>query len=154
MPQECKLHPSVSDQALEDRGPCDIVVHVLDIEDFLSDRIEHVRESFEEHNRKFPYDRLTSFRWGVVPTEKGDFLLCDEGVMQPPGSEYRIQFFGEGDRSFSMMPVGTFTVDDFEDFRVLGKVPLSLFIRSFGHRLETNFRLCRDAIEKAGPVDA
>jgi hypothetical protein len=91
-------------------------------------------------------DTLTAtWHWGVVPTERGHFLICDEGVgptaplEEEPGA---IDLYTRSPKGFGVLPVARLrlSLDNAKD-AMSGEVkPLHEFIRTFGNRLEANYR--------------
>jgi len=93
---------------------------------------------------------------GYVDTARGMYVLSDEGVGdEHPLDEagYEIELFGKGEnkegnsRAYTVYPVCStmITADDLRDFPY-AEVNLASFIRRFGSRLESNFRLWNDIL--------
>lgn len=101
-------------------------------------------------------------RIGYVKTPRGIFVINDEGC-SPDGDEDPIteshstmlplylQYEREGQRSSSMFPEAEQKMDlEFiEKLKTKGTENLSIFIRTFGARLETNFDNWNSFLEEA-----
>jgi hypothetical protein len=94
---------------------------------------------------------------GYVMTKKGTFLFCEEGVGDnKPITETNpavIEIYPGTDKTFAMFPCGTISLTDAELIMLptAREAQLEDFIRSFGHRLESNYYQWLQALRKAGP---
>lgn len=87
----------------------------------------------------------SGYHWGVVPTDVGHFILCDEGVGSTKPLEedgYRIDLYTQAPNGFGILPIARMVLDVEEMKKALTEevVPLHEFIRVFGGRLEANYR--------------
>lgn len=136
---------------------CTSVVEVLDLRGLCEDMWPMIQEMYEKSGRTNEIKNFDSvknlYRWGIVNTEQGWYILCDEGVMYPVGDEFLLPVYGEG-KALSIFPVSEvlLELEDILDLPVFEHVPLDEFIRIHNDRLESNFSICARELTSAGPL--
>ena len=135
-----------------EREKCIIKVAVLDLTKMLEDA-----KVFRAKKHK-SITSVTTEKWGLVTTKKGVFAVNIEGV----GPDYPItnddfltlQFYGtyekDGDQqSFDMLPFATLAMDleELQKCPIIEEKPLHEFIRTFGDRLELNYKEWKKTLE-------
>lgn len=96
--------------------------------------------------------------FGLIRTEAGWRILNSEGVMSEilrddeDGICYHIPVYHECDGGFSVVPSCNLylSLEELLEIPVSELIPVTDFIRSFGHRLENNYRLCATALNNDG----
>jgi hypothetical protein len=134
-----------------------IEVRVLDFSNLEADAAKMYGESHPELNN---IETRVHHKWGYVETPKGFFVLNNEGIVftdplsddDPIHLDIHGEWDGEeeGHRSCSFLPilVATFGKSDLDKYHSDSKVDLAEFIRTFGSRLESNYKECRDFLKQ------
>ncbi len=127
----------------------------------FSDLEETARKALQEKNPERTVTAAKAGKWAYAETKKGLMVLNDEGVgdQEPVSKEFplEIHIYGEyetadGKKSMDIFPVIGYRFDDPDEIRELPSTvtPLKDFIRVFGHRLESNFRIWDKALTEQG----
>jgi hypothetical protein len=125
-----------------------ITVKVLDLAEITSTALEYARENtdIKEGSTCRP-----DHQWGIVETPKGVFALCAEGVgSKHPVSEknpLEISFYFACGKSFEILPRLSMKLKDFGEIPIEKEINLAEFIRSFGTRLEHNYKVWKHILE-------
>ena len=129
------------------RKKSEIMVNVVDLSALEDDASEHIQETDPRDDH---LDMSTHHKWGYVETPAGIYVLCDEGVgdSKPVTADNKVRFEftrafkTENGKSFSVVPCLAISLDDQEvkELSVVQRIPLHEFIRTFGNRLEANYR--------------
>ena len=123
----------------------DVMVEVLD----LTPAIEEAYAQFEKPEDWNGVGFHTNFKWARASTSEGTFIVNSEGVgaEDPISEENSLEIglyktFPEEEKKVQIFPSiwAVLNLKDVEDLPVEEEVNLKDFIRSFGRRLETNFR--------------
>ena len=112
------------------------------------------KESYTKANPdKKNVEMKVLYKWGLVETAEGIFIICNEGIYMeeaitednPMYVDVMAEFDNENGtgRCFTVFPAirGRIFVDDLKQMTTDEEVNLSEFIRTFGARLDSNFRL-------------
>lgn len=118
----------------------DVMVEVID----ETTMCENATNGLRKIDKDFPADASLKFYYGygIVRTPKGTFLLDSEGTgnsesLESVNGEIH---FGRTDENLAMPFCHiNITGKDIGELPIKEKVNLADFIRSFGHRLESNF---------------
>ena len=130
----------------------DVVVTVID----LKPSFEEIREKLNQNEDK-KIDTLEGRggKVGYVDTPEGLYVLCAEGVGGYVHNDYEAECYagydhGDGSKTIGMFPICMMRLQDDEirNAPVLAKVNLAKFIRTFGSRLEMNFKLHNDELSR------
>jgi len=121
----------------------DIEVTVLNLQPLL----DHASKDFPEGT----VATIHGTKYGYVKTAKGDFVLCNEGVGQYVNASNPLEIglyteeIGDGPRHFSICPFKVLRFPSLPHLLEWSKVArtenLAVFIRKFGSRLESNFKV-------------
>jgi hypothetical protein len=129
--------------------PSNHVVYLITVLPFIPQVIEFLKnypDRFDPEKQilKSPYT------WGVVEKNGEHYMLCSEGVGNSAPLEREradVQWFAEqkDGSAFNVLPCVTshITYKDLIDYKCFTgeSLPLDKFIRVFGDRLETNYRI-------------
>lgn len=96
-----------------------------------------------------------AFKQGIVDTPGGLFILNVEGVGAGPladADEIEFNGYAHSGRTTSMTPVGSWTTTAAEVRKLATgtRINLAEFVRVFGHRLDSNYRILAREIRLAG----
>jgi hypothetical protein len=126
----------------------------------FSDLQETARLALQEKNPDRTVTGASVGTWAYAETATGLMALNDEGVgdQEPLSDEYplEVHVYGEyekdGQKSMDIMPVIGYRFTDPDEIRKLPHTvtPLKDFIRTFGHRLESNFRIWEKTLTEQG----
>ena len=140
----------------EERAKSKIQVKVLDLSGLEKQAFDSVQS--KNYNKDLDSMRVEDGAWGYVETSKGTYLISSEGVGDknpisednPACFEFSKEFNRNGERSFELSPCIGFKLDEIELKQIPVKevVTLDSFIRSFGTRLEHNYLLWQDHLNK------
>lgn len=150
------------------RTPTNIAVTPLDLSEIAAKATEAINDDPARYRLNPPKEGNTLAAevwatWGIVETAEGVYLLNNEGggPAEPLGDESAFfdLFYKTLDRdgkpvNFGVLPFASFEID-VHGLRALATgepVNLAEFIRSFGSRLEQNYRVWLKALESAGQV--
>ena len=127
-----------------------ITVKVVDFSKYNKEAKEHIQK--KNPDRKV-IEATIHMDWAYCETPKGLIMLSSEGVgfAEPVSEEHPLELDvhgkyesdkGDGSYSLDIFPVMGYRFNDPNEIRELPceEKPLSEFIRSFGSRLESNFR--------------
>lgn len=132
-----------------DRKPSDVMVQVLNLSKDVDEAMNRIRNNCPHCGTEGKGDPTvtaaqTIYNWGFIRTSKGLLLLNSEGV----GSFYPVTdddpakielYFARGtQRNLNSEVALRLTPADLEA-RVKESMPLHLFIRTFGSRLDSNY---------------
>ena len=137
-----------------EREKSNITVSIVD----LSAPLAQATEQYNEDGSKAKTMSIRGTSLGYVQTKKGLFCLCAEGVGDnDPITEENpaeVELYPEYDGGSGMTPAGILKLTDTELIMlpVKDERPLEEFIRSFGSRLEGNYRDWLHALRKAQPM--
>lgn len=136
----------------------DVMVEVLD----LTPAIEEAYAQFEKPEDWNGVGFHTNFKWARAITPEGTFVLNSEGVgaEDPIDEENSLEIglyktFPEEEKKVQIFPSiwAVLNLKDIEDLPVEEEVNLKDFIRSFGRRLETNFKAWDEKLKDKETVD-
>jgi len=143
-----------------ERTPTDVLVNVIDLSGLMPSAVEKLKQLFPDSTVL----GADPGRWGYVMVNHDMYALCDEGVgpvfpirHEDPLSvdvwgEYQGKTPKEGRRIDFIAPIAiTMDDDDIRALPVLEQVNLAQFIRTFGHRLDSNYEQWRRLLEQATP---
>lgn len=138
------------------RDKTNINVHVVDFRPMF----DKLKDKYIKENPNFKDKEFSLYipeTWGFVETKKGKLMISDEGIVdQNPISEinpfYTAIYVQETKpyQHFSVFPIGEVVVkklEEIEELPIVIKQPLEKFIREFGERLESNFRICSQFLQ-------
>lgn len=141
------------------REKTDIIVKILDLAPLFQQAIDIYKES---HPNTDAVGMTTPFEIGFVELDNGDLYALDSdgcGPANPINDQVRMSFDlfldipkkADGTISLQVAPVMTANLNRIQirSLPVKREVDLSEFIRTFGSRLETNFREWRDKLSPA-----
>lgn len=137
-----------------EREKSNITVSIVD----LSAPLAQATEAYNEDGHKATTMSIRGTSLGYVQTHAGLFCLCTEGVGDSkPITEdnpAEVELYPEYAGGSGMMPAGNLKLTDTELIMlpVKDERPLEEFIRSFGSRLEGNYRDWLHALRKAKPM--
>ena len=132
---------------MKEERKSEIMVEVIDDVKFLS-KLDRKKANLPDGvNFKFFETQ------GIVRTKNGTFILNTEGVgSSVPIEQKKVELGMTRDDRMSIMPewIVKFNADDLKDVPISEKINLADFIRSFGERLESNFRKWDSFLTKQG----
>jgi hypothetical protein len=137
------------------RTPTTIEVTVLDLASIEAEMTVAYRQDRQEMYEPEQPTVQVAHDEAVVDTPAGLFILDTEGVgMGPLGDDEKIEFNGYAHtmRATSLFPVieGSLTVAEVRALATGERVNLADFVRTFGHRLDSNYHILVRAITEAG----
>lgn len=143
----------------ERRTPSGIWVTLLDLTPVCEGTVDHINRARQQvEDAKPPMQRASvNYRWGVVPTERGVYALCDEGVGPSDpittGDPLQVDVWEDcsGEGFISIFPVAQAVIqpDELLTYVTTETLPLEDFIRTFGARLDANYEQWRRLLESA-----
>ena len=129
-----------------------IEINVLDLNGLKNDAEEEIIKILSKEGKKLI--KITSQNIGYIKTKKGTFVLDSEGTgnINSISKENKAEIFfyaeyeKDNKKSLNVCPIIKCVCDleDIEKIPILKKENLVTFIRSFGSRLESNFRQWND----------
>jgi len=128
-----------------------VMVKVPDFTELLKE----VTEAYRAENPAFEGDLVLPREYGYVETSMGVYYLDIEGCgCNDPvdsGHKMEIWLYEKSESSVSIVPITgfRFSVGDLLLLNVTKEVPLHEFIRTFGRRLESNYRSWKEELETA-----
>ncbi len=142
-----------------EREKTNVKVKVLDMDSLKAKALKYIKEESSVEDKEFIAGVFSGEgKLGYITTSKGIFVLCEEGVGNnkpitkdnPYKIEFRADYLRDGVKSFSMVPIMGFSLDDKDvlGLPVLYEEGLDTFIRKFGSRLEDNYESWKEAMEK------
>lgn len=138
--------------ATKARPQTGILVNVVDLSADLAETLERINAAAEALNPGCEKaTELLTDKIGYVMHGNDMFVICTEGVgdSEPITDEnphklgLRRSYDRDGHKSVEMMAAftGGYSRSDIEELPMISQVPLEKFIRVFGNRLESNFRI-------------
>ena len=151
---------------MDRRKETDITVIPIDEAELCKQAMEHMRIGVDsgEYKRKEMPGSCWSNKWAIAQTPKGTYAICTEGVGPKTTVEEKplvIEFWFQSkkkkdEKGFDMWTQGMFpeisseySVQELEELATGKPVYLHDWIRSFGGRLEHNYWLWINILEKA-----
>lgn len=143
----------------KERSKCDAVVEVVDLTKPIEEVTAYLQKQKPDANI-VGAETLGDF--GLVNTEEGWYFINSEGVMSrdpladnEDGVAYTLPFYSiNGDGAMSFMPAveAHLSLEKILELPTSKHVPIAEYIRKFGSRLEANYHICTQALNKSKPL--
>lgn len=139
----------------DERAESNIQVKVIDLSGLEKKAFDSLQ--IKEYNKEL--ESVTCFgKWGYVETSKGLYLISNEGIgdskpisdANPAEFEFSKNWNRDGERSSEFLPCIGYRLNEAEvrELPVKEVVTLDKFIRTFGSRLEVNYSLWQNHLNR------